>query len=1160
MANGQPPSDFGNPNNAKDAGANGGIIGPGNKLGCPPGFTEDIFGRCIPNPVQPPNNPAPGNNPASLPTFSPPYNCGKGADGSAYPDVGYEVTKAYIACTGYGGTYNGKPVNWLEPRTQANLPPDPGYPSTCQLTWYAYGTNVKGYVVGTYQDFIGNWLDYFNVCVIATPKPAGTSADCSCDLPMPDPAPCSYCNQSSGSNPSCPVCTINVSTQPIADALDRLFKLIQDTPIECDQISSKCLDRIAQQVKDILDSEGMTCSQCCENIANGVALSASEALVCASCDCTNLENQCSPGLGHEDGSTCQGCGQEPCCCNAGVCEPCEEQPQQKQYIGWFNCETGETATGVAGGVAFGPPWTSTGTYSDEAAALTSAINAVQYCARPTQPTLPAPPPGNAYPIPPGCDISVFSSPQAAGSFMVGMAGSQALLNFEAIALQASKGVFQVIGDELGSTFGAYQVGEALLGPITGSALMSPLVATMIGCGNQGTIQGLTALSALGVAGNLAGIDYTQFTPQIGYAIHASCRNRQLSTDSAMSAYLSNQIDYGTLDTHWSINGYCPQSVGWAAESSRSKPVPTELIQLNNRGIINDQQFSDGMRRLGYTDGGDVNALKQLGQVLPPYSDIVRMMVRDVGDDSLVQRFGLDTDFGVKYSAQLKQWAAGQGVSDKIMQYLWRSHWSIPAPGQLFEMYHRLRKTGQFGNEAQVLSDVTTALEQQDILPFWIPRLLAISFRPLTRVDARRAFQVGAIDESGVYNSYIDQGYSDDNAQILTNFTKRLKSIGIRNEPAIKLWLQGFRSVDDTKATLKGLGYSDSDISNGLSVATAGFYSQQDAKALIAGEITLQQFITNLVARGARQDDASRVAATLGDRIGYNTAIDAYEAGTITRDAAITQMVAAGISAARANYFCDRIDGRLSIAATRNCQSAVRRQFLTGGLSNQEAVKALQSAGVVAERAGVVVSRWQCELSARTRQPSLSMLCKWLAEGSISPDQFLDRARRLGFSADDAVATLGDCNVRINTARMRQAIANAKADAAAAAKAQRQAEREASIALAQANNLVKARKLRAQAISRRQKTQYAIVDKIILLSGVGVGDASATFESLLTAVKQAAPVSIDDALEIVTRAVDSWDGVSVATLTETATGLAALYNATVDDTSQPDDAYPFITTG
>lgn len=1111
--------------------------------------------------------PPPTQGPISV-NWGGPYKCGVDAAGNPYPYTGVSRDDKCRYLQGPCGVSKDGGVGILVGPNSAPPPPDPGWPPDCILTWVidnigqgAPLTGDEGIFKGTFQQYLSSWLAIKDGNTISGIAPVPGQTTCSCDTAAPPQMPpCTFCQQTPGTNLQCPVCTNVVDTKPIADAIKALLDELKQDHLDCDNLSTDCLKKLAKAVKDEIDSEGPTCQECCQMITEGVSLSASEALICASCECTNAQNQCSPGLGHVDGETCQGCGQSPCCCQSGECVPCEQQPQQTKYVGWYNCNTGESAVSKEGEEAFGPPWIPVGPFPNGLEALAAAESAAVECSGNEQipPSFPPPPTGGS-PIP-SCDLSMFGSDGAISTFLGSFDADEVLIQLvtgTAGVIEFAKPILQTFGPWGAVASG---IGSILTSMQVSTRVMTPIISNMLGCSNGASAAGIRALSFLGMAQQFVGTDVGEFAQPIKYGIHAACRNIQLSPDSAMSAYLSNQISYAQLDTHWAINGLCPESVRWASQSSRSKPTPFELIQLVNRGEIDDQGYADGMRQLGYTDTGEVSLLRKLGTIVPPYSDLVRMMVRDVVDDNIVNTFSLDTDFENKYQGQLKTWAKAQGVPDIVMQYLWRAHWSIPAPGQLLDFYHRFRQTGQFGSEQDVLKNVSLALEQQDIAPFWIPYFLAASFHPLTRIDARRAYQVGSIDDQTLLQSYYAQGYSDENADILLRFSKRIKSLGVRNEQALKRWVAGQIDQETATSQLQSLGYSDSDISNGFSVATGSFINGPDAKALIAGEITAEQFVKILAGYGARGDDAQKIVNKLSSRIVYNPAVDEYEAGVTTAADAINDMVAAGMSESRAQYFINRADGRLRIAQARSCATAVRKQFLTGGVSAQDAAKSLQTAGIVQERASTLVSRWQCELSARTRQPSISLLCRWLAEGSITPQDYIDRARRLGFSADDAIALLTDCNVRVNAAKLKAAAAQARQAAQAQAKAEAQARREAAAIERNLKQLAQAREQRAKASNRRQKNMFAIVDKILKLCACPAMEAVQINESMITLAQDQFGLDIDNAIEVVTRSVDAWDGVSQVSLTENVVALGKQYQDELNASVESTEAYPLISNG
>lgn len=337
-------------------------------------------------------------------------------------------------------------------------------------------------------------------------------------------------------------------------------------------------------------------------------------------------------------------------------------------------------------------------------------------------------------------------------------------------------------------------------------------------------------------------------------------------DSAL-AWLGNTIDEATLECWTRAAGSRYPERKAVVDAMRAKFPLLQIGSLYLRGQLTDQQLNDRVRELGMTQGTEVGELKELLKQIPPPSDLVRFMVRDTADDALVQKFGMDTDFQIKYGQQIKDWAKASGVSDDYMQSVWRAHWSIPSPGQLFEMLHRSASLPPGDPGAVTQDDVETALEQQDILPYWIPKFLNISYRPLTRVDARRAFQIGSLDEAGLTKSYTDQGYSAADANILVQYNKNNNLLVLMGSSPVKQMAAGYLTDDQFTQQLKIRGADDSAIAQARSQAEL-IASVNSRKACVAaykkryllGDTTPADVQQQLISAGVPADLAVKMLA------------------------------------------------------------------------------------------------------------------------------------------------------------------------------------------------------------------------------------------------------------------------------------------------------------
>ena len=282
---------------------------------------------------------------------------------------------------------------------------------------------------------------------------------------------------------------------------------------------------------------------------------------------------------------------------------------------------------------------------------------------------------------------------------------------------------------------------------------------------------------------------------VRYLARGECPTEFPTHTEAIQAWVRGEISDQLLENWLAINNKCPKPYAALAAASAERFDPLTLIRLRLRGEINEDQFNREIRANGWTRNVDAPLWWSLHRAIPPISELLRFMVRDSADEALVQEFDYDAEFENKWTGKVKDFGEQQGINEEYAKLVWRAHWVIPPPGTLFQMLHRLRNRPDDDPAKVTEEQVETALKQQDIAPFWIEKYKAISFRPLTRVDVRRAFDIGAIDRDRVLKSYKDLGYDDENAEALTKFAERLQEERVRNNKSIKLYQQDVITED-----------------------------------------------------------------------------------------------------------------------------------------------------------------------------------------------------------------------------------------------------------------------------------------------------------------------------------------------------------------------------
>lgn len=263
-----------------------------------------------------------------------------------------------------------------------------------------------------------------------------------------------------------------------------------------------------------------------------------------------------------------------------------------------------------------------------------------------------------------------------------------------------------------------------------------------------------------------------------------------SPDEAAALFGAALVDRDTAMCWGRANGRLPAPFSKSLDARLSVPDAFAALRLERMGAADAKKTDDRLRRNGWQSAGDRADLEKLSIPLPGMSDIIRLMVRDVTNETAIRKGDLDKGFEANWGGELSQWARAQGIPEELMKLFWLAHWNLPGPGQLMEAYHRFRNLPDKDKLKVTLPDIEQALEQQDIAPAWIPRILAMSFHPLTRVDAMRAYQLGSIRADQLRKTYTDLGYDDANADIMVLYTRNLIADRMMGTPAVKAFIRG----------------------------------------------------------------------------------------------------------------------------------------------------------------------------------------------------------------------------------------------------------------------------------------------------------------------------------------------------------------------------------
>lgn len=201
------------------------------------------------------------------------------------------------------------------------------------------------------------------------------------------------------------------------------------------------------------------------------------------------------------------------------------------------------------------------------------------------------------------------------------------------------------------------------------------------------------------------------------------------------------------DKYWSEGMYL---------ATQERPNIYEYITLWRRGKIDRMSLDYEAEKLG-VNGEMLELFKQVTEYFPTPAELIRYAIREVYTPEVVKEYGMMEAIPEDF---LKE-AEKAGLPIDQAKNAWAAHWTLPSPGQGFEMMQR----GVI-NPQQLM----VLLRTLDIMPYWRDKLTQIAYRPYSRVDVRRMYATNTLDRDGVKRAYLDLGYDDEKAEKMTEFT------------------------------------------------------------------------------------------------------------------------------------------------------------------------------------------------------------------------------------------------------------------------------------------------------------------------------------------------------------------------------------------------------
>ena len=548
----------------------------------------------------------------------------------------------------------------------------------------------------------------------------------------------------------------------------------------------------------------------------------------------------------------------------------------------------------------------------------------------------------------------------------------------------------------------------------------------------------------------------EYVGVVQYIINWVCPLTITGQPDLIGLYLSGRITHDQYVCLMATQGVPSLTAEELAMAGRTR--------LDGRAEVRDwMRFRQGkdvldlrLRALGWTEDDERARLIRSQEYIPPPGELIMFAVRDVFD---ARKLGRDVMLA-EYAQQtgLKELFSAQGIGrfsirtedHRDLTYdageaHWLAHYHNAAPGQAFEMLHRLRpnrvdryaQTDAAGKRViptpVLIDDVRALLKEDDLNPVWRDRLAAISYHRIGRVDVRRMY------DQGVFGP----------PQGMAGFKRVPGKAPEATGPAEKELVESYQDA----------GYNRDD---------AGKLAEMSAGML----------------------DKSRMAAQRSRAV--SLACKLFQLGGADRETTLRAMEKAGLTRQQAEAemaICETAD---AITTIKKVMATIRKLYLRGEYSRDVAADQLAQAGISPERVDTVIRRWQLELAAVDKKATASEMCAWYGAGLMTLAEMSTRLTRLGYLPADVRRIIAHC--------VQGWAAKAAKERAARTRAQEKARQQAAkVSLATAKKADQARaKTLAKKLAKRTDAQLvkwwrlkliseAIIRETMRVRGVDVDD-------------------------------------------------------------------------
>ena len=314
-------------------------------------------------------------------------------------------------------------------------------------------------------------------------------------------------------------------------------------------------------------------------------------------------------------------------------------------------------------------------------------------------------------------------------------------------------------------WGANDIVKQLFGYLGVSHLIAPIITTPY---KEGVLEGLSQYYKKVYKLTVLGAGEVQ-----------RLLSRNLITEDVATDYLQR-------------GGYHDETVEAFKKSAYSIPSIMDLRAMVWRGLITEDVFKDLLILTGMKPEVIPYEI-ELNKQIPDPADMIRFYVKEAHiaekHAELPNEFVSDMKF--------------RGFGEKWTKLFWGAHWVLPSIGDMKQMLYRTDFS---------IDNYKTLLKYHDFEPKYRDWLLQTSYSTIGRIDVRRAWELGIIDDAEMEKRMAIRGYNPEDAKLMAEIHMAVALSAEKNDlrdEAIANYAEGLISEEQLKARLIEIKIPDS---------------------------------------------------------------------------------------------------------------------------------------------------------------------------------------------------------------------------------------------------------------------------------------------------------------------------------------------------------------